>query len=374
MISAILITLLLLLLWPAMSFLPSVGGAIARTLGLMSIEPVAAAPGHAGEESGPAASSHVSPDTQPGTFEPSPMDVIVARAILSQGLKLPHEIALSILDFAEYWPHTSTVLDHPITVNSGRGREDQFVLRCKPLGLIKKVHYDDHYYSFTTTPALPLSEDGHHPLSQYQKWIGGPTDCLEHPCRKIVFTIQSRDQGWGGSRQDRGTYRGSWTWFEAGLERFDKNATHPKNTPEKDAAERKSTADEAGESSSLGPNEVPPDPYFPVYGMRAVYPTIEPDRPAFHHDLHPSHEWTIQKNRAAIRNSTTHKVVWSWKDDVNPLTAEQLGELGRGAATGNGDFVRNLRLGDVVTVWAKARFAGWTNHVERVKVDIYWAL
>ncbi|KUI60836.1 hypothetical protein VP1G_08041 [Cytospora mali] len=328
--------------------------------------------GGASNESSPLLSG--SPDTQSDVFEPSTMDVVVAKAMLSEGLKLPHEIALSILDFAEYWPHTSTVLDHPITVHSGRGREDHFVMRSKPLGLIKKIHYDDHYYSFTTSQPLPHPEDGQYPLSQYQQWIGGPTDTLEHPCRKIVFTIRSRDQGWGGSPPDRGTYRGSWTWFEAGLERFDRNATHPKDTPEKDAAADESAANEAGESSTLLSEEVLPDPYFPVYGMRSVYPTIDPDRPAFHHDLHPSHDWTIQKNKAATRQPTTHKIVWSWRDDVNPLTAEQLEGLGRGTATGNGDFVRNLKLGDVVTVWAKARFAGWINYVERVDMDIYWAL
>lgn len=56
------------------------------------------------------------------------MDVVVARAMLAEGLKLPHEIVLSILDFAEYWPHTSTVLDHPMTVHTGRGQEDRFVV------------------------------------------------------------------------------------------------------------------------------------------------------------------------------------------------------------------------------------------------------
>lgn len=40
----------------------------------------------------------------------------------------------------------------------------------------------------------------------------------EHPCRKIVFTIKSRDQGWGGGAS-RGTYNNSFTWFDAGLEK-----------------------------------------------------------------------------------------------------------------------------------------------------------
>ncbi|KAK7739050.1 hypothetical protein SLS53_005948 [Cytospora paraplurivora] len=365
-----------------MSFFPGIGGFIARTLGIDQTASTGRGVGTQGSppaSASPSASSHASSvalNAPPGIFEPTPMDVVVVKAMLSEGLKLPPEIVLSIIDFAEYWPHTSVRLDHSITVHSGRNRENQFVLRSKPLGLIKKVHYDDHYYSFTTANPLPLSEDGLHPLSQYQKWIGGPTDTLEHPCRKIVFTIESHDQGWGGLHQDRGTYRGSWTWFEAGLERFDKNATHPGDTPEKDAVVAEAAANEAGGSSSTprGPNQVPPDPYFPVYGMRSVYPTLEADQAAFHHDLHPSNDWTIQKNKAATRQSTTHKVVWSWKDDINPLTAEQLEGLGRGPATGNGEFVRNLKLGDVVTVWAKTRFGGWVNNVEHVNMDIYWAL
>lgn len=50
------------------------------------------------------------------------------------------------------------------------------------------------------------------------KWL---TDCQlkgDHPCRKIVFTIKSHDQGWGGGRQNKGTYKGSYTWFDVGKE------------------------------------------------------------------------------------------------------------------------------------------------------------
>lgn len=40
------------------------------------------------------------------------------------------------------------------------------------------------------------------------------------PCRKAVFTLKSNDQGWGGIFADQGTYNGSWTWFDVGLERM----------------------------------------------------------------------------------------------------------------------------------------------------------
>lgn len=38
-----------------------------------------------------------------------------------------------------------------------------------------------------------------------------------HPCRKIVFTLLSHDQGWGGG-QSIGHYDGSYTWFDVGKE------------------------------------------------------------------------------------------------------------------------------------------------------------
>ncbi|KAL1865875.1 hypothetical protein Daus18300_006987 [Diaporthe australafricana] len=361
-----------------MSFLPGVRNFITNSLGLTSDGSNGA--GASGQGSNPTSNSPASaqnPQSQtPKTedYEPSAIDVVVAKAMLTKGLSLPTEIVLSVLDHAEYWPHTTTTLDHALTVPSGQGRENQFVLRSKPLGLIKKVHYDQHYYSFTTARPVPLSEDGDYSLSQFQEWIGGPTDTLEHPCRKIVFTLRSRDQGWGGQHHDRGTYNGSWTWFEAGKERFDMNATHPKDTPEKEAPVEGAVNEKADESSTLGPNEDIPTPYFPVYAARSIQPPLEHGQQAFQHDLHPSPEFTIQRNKSAFRQSTRHKVVWSWKDSADPLNSEKLVELGRGPESGNGDFVRNLRLGDAVTVWAKARFAGWTNHIEAVDVAIYWAL
>lgn len=361
-----------------MSFLPGVQRLITNALGITSDDSNGAgssAPGSNSSSHNSASDPNAGPsDSRKAEYEPSALDVVVVKIMLTKGCKLPHEIVLSLLDHAEYWPHTTTTLDHSLSVSSGAGRENQFVLRSRPLGLVKKVHYDDHYYSFTTAQAKPLSQSGDYSLSQFQDWIGGPTDTLEHPCRKIVFTISSRDQGWSSQAQDRGSYRGSWTWFEAGKERFDKNATRPKGSLEKEALAEDVVKEEVGSSSAPGPSNEIPTPYFPVYAARSIHPALEPGQDAFHHDLHPSPQLTIQSNKAATRQLTTHKVVWSWKDDVNPLSSEELSELGRGPETGDGDFVRNLTLGDVVTVWAKARFAGWANHIESVKVDIYWSL
>lgn len=261
-------------------------------------------------------------------------------------------------------------------------------LRTKPLGLIKKPQEDEHAYTFTRVEPKPLSDGTEYPVPQFQTWIGGPTDTVLHPCRKIVFTITSRDQGWSNTaRQDRGSYRGSYTWFEAGLERFTRDVG-----PENGFYEKASTEGESSQAMALSEkasdhkSDPPPDAnehnfdssgyYPPMKALRPIQPSLEPnaDPPTFHFDLLASPQYTIQHNKTATRTPTTHTVVWSWKDNVDPPTAQHLKDIGRGEETGTGDFVRNLKLGDVVTVWAKSRFGGWANHVEAVKVDVYWAL
>ncbi|KAF3765175.1 hypothetical protein M406DRAFT_221822, partial [Cryphonectria parasitica EP155] len=300
-------------------------------------------------------------------YEPSPMDVIIVKSMLQQGLRLPPEVVLSIVEAAEYWPHTTALLDASVTVRSGRATENHFLLRSQPLGFTRKTHYDDRHYALTRAPPQPLSPDGEYPVSQFQSWIQSPTSTLEHPCRKIVFTITSHDQGWSGNAlRDRGSYRGSNTFFCAGLERFDKNAARPQG-----CLEREPQAEEDAEPLHDDPL---PDPYLPVYALRPIHPAVYADRPEFDHPLHPDRQLTIQHNKTAIRDPTTHVVVWSWNDDKDPLTAEELKEMGRGEATGDGAFVRSLKLGDVVTVWAMSRFGSWVNFVQSVKVDIYWSL
>lgn len=415
-----------------MSYIPPLLSSFAQSLGwnrnsssLPSSSSSSSVPSTKTSDSSPSPNGH---NEDPHTYKPSAMDVVVTKMMLAQGLHLPAEVVLSILDFAEYWPHTSATLDSSFITMSGGHRENKFVvslkskvsqdpsltsdlltrfqLRTKPLGLIKPTQQDDHQYTFTCAAPLPLSDDAEYPVSQFQTWIGGPTDTIQHPCRRIVFTITSHDQGWSNTaRQDRGSYRGSYTWFEAGLERFDKTAVLDGTAPDEKAAvaaavetrashakvPMETTDKSEGESSTgTAPNEKAfndkgdstehdsdlSKPFPPHNALRPIYPTVEPDTtaPALHFDLLASPQYTIQYNKTATRTPTTHIIVWSWTDDIDPPTPQQLREIGRGEETGTGEFVRNLKLGDVVTVWAKSRFGGWANHVDAVKVDVYWAL
>lgn len=119
--------LILLLLWSAMSFLPGVQRLITNALGITSGGSNDASSSARGSNS----SSHnsaTSIDLRHADYEPSALDVVVVKIMLTKGCKLPHEIVLSLLDHAEYWPHTTTTLDRSLTVSSGPGREDQFLV------------------------------------------------------------------------------------------------------------------------------------------------------------------------------------------------------------------------------------------------------
>jgi hypothetical protein len=84
----------------------------------------------------------------------------------------------------------------------------------------------------------------------------------------------------------------------------------------------------------------------------------------------------VQANKTATRQWQDHKVTWSYLDDVaaDSPASDDLWESGRGRATGDGAFVRDLKVGDVVTLWAIARFPAWHNVIAKAKIDVYWAL
>lgn len=180
-------------------------------------------------------------DVEP--YEPSILDVLVVKAMLNKAVALPPELLNTILDQAEYWPHsTAEWSGGPLSIFGGRrDREDVFLvrnltarlllisggltmsgqLRSIPLGFTR-VPDDPHLpLDFETTPVGPDILHRQHSLETFQEAINSPSPLLEHPCRKIVFTIRSHDQGWGGDPRHQGTYEGSWTWFDAGLEKFD---------------------------------------------------------------------------------------------------------------------------------------------------------
>ncbi|KAH6683690.1 hypothetical protein F5X68DRAFT_211019 [Plectosphaerella plurivora] len=274
--------------------------------------------------------------------------------MLIKGLSLPPEIIDMIIDEAEYWPCTETSIEFSSATRpriNGNGTENLLLIRSPPIGFTQAdVQATEEW---RTTP--PSDSPSNEPISpEHFKAHLRAIPLLDRPVRKVVFKIRSRDQAWGGAREHHHTFHGSWTWFEAGLERFE--------TPNGDDQQ----------------NITRP---FDAAALRPVYPTGEVvTRPngetKINYPLNPCEMHTIQRNRTAAREMVDYEVTWRATDDINPESpeADRLDDMGRGKASGTGEFVRNLRLGDVVSVWGMARFLGWANNVEKASVQVYWAL
>ncbi|KFH45648.1 hypothetical protein ACRE_035730 [Hapsidospora chrysogenum ATCC 11550] len=315
-----------------------------------------------------------SESTVDGGYDPSPMDVFVVREMLSRAVRLPPDIVDVIFDYAEYWAHSTNYIDYleerriPMRVVGTSKSENRFLLRSVPIGL---TTLDDRKnlaegFSYDTNEAKPRPLKTEFDPVFFKKLANHPMPKLEHPVRKIVFTIKSRDQGFGGPRRrGPGPYDASWTWFEAGLERFDREQT----------CDPQCTADLRYNSPKS------PAPSLPLCALRSVYPPIETSDKGegeykYHHSLAANDKYLIQRNKTANRDLQDNVVTWSRTDNVDPESEEarELEAQGRGKASMTGEFVRSLKMGDVVSIWAKARFPAWVNHVEKIKVDIYWAV
>ncbi|KAN0086877.1 hypothetical protein V8E54_000565 [Elaphomyces granulatus] len=219
------------------------------------------------------------------------------------GLGLPIELVDMIIDEAEYWPSILTEMPRPISVV--QDGDSQCLLT--PLGSDSSLP--------SSSPKL-LPHRG------------------SHPCRKVVFTIQSHDQGWGGEVGSHGSYWGSYSWFDAYILPHGNSSNGDGNASQ---------------------DETPIDP------ERPFIPTAS----------------RLQTNLTAIGETQRYSITWHYLDSIDQHSeeAERIGhEEGRGPATLDGSNVRSMKLGDTVSVWARARFPGWANIVRSISVRVFWAI
>ncbi|KAM3530864.1 hypothetical protein NHJ13051_001092 [Beauveria bassiana] len=303
---------------------------------------------------------HAGSRNENGHYDPSPIDVAVVRIMLAKATKLPVDVVDGIFELAEYWVRTTTAADYSgnALYVSSRSVQDRFLVRSLPIGFTSE-HGGDLDLKGEPAPAKPLKSTV--PANKLARMADYPLPKLQGPVRKVVFKFTSHDQGWSG--ETGGLYENSWTWFEAGLERL--------------------------EDSEIGAPRDPPPTALYRQALRPVHPAIEevieekkedaengepaPQEPQFQYQfpLIQSPKWTVCRNKRAHRDWQDHTITWACYDDVQADSdgSKALEENGRGRETGDGEFVRNLQLGDVVTLWAKARFPGWVNNILAASID-----
>lgn len=81
---------------------------------------------------------------------------------------------------------------------------------------------DQYQATFATLAPQPWKEGRDIPNNAFdevmKEWTATTQPRTERPCRKIVFTLTSHDQGWGGGPAAQGQYDGSFSWFDVGKE------------------------------------------------------------------------------------------------------------------------------------------------------------
>lgn len=102
--------------------------------------------------------------------EMSPNNVVEIASLLQQKHGLSHELILQIFEYAHCWRLRTTSRETAVTI---RSRSETYLAS----GAIEGVGV--------------------------------------RPVRRLTFTITSKDQGWSSYPADHGTFRNSWTWFEA---------------------------------------------------------------------------------------------------------------------------------------------------------------
>ncbi|KAL7268015.1 hypothetical protein RUND412_009376 [Rhizina undulata] len=265
----------------------------------------------------------------PLDFHPSPADVASAREALLE--KLPLELVDPILDFAEYWPRIVVSLAAKCSAQALHGNNNN----C--------------YKLILQTAPVPGRGDVE---------VRG-----RRPVRRIVFGIESKDQGWSsGSRVNKGTYVAGHSWFEAYLERpssIDSKADI--QNPE----EPSNPIDISNDINTPRAASTAPGPIGGSRGLGWDLITIAGKRP-----------WVVQRNVHAGQTLKKHTVTWNcddedaWAEDEEEWAGNSVRD-GRGLG---GRFVRALVPGDRVLLVARAQYPGWANHIENASIEVYYAV
>ncbi|KAI0362646.1 hypothetical protein OH77DRAFT_1416914 [Trametes cingulata] len=271
------------------------------------------------------------------TNEPGPTsvaDLRAVRAIFSR-LGLPAELIFQIMDEAEYYP---SVRATSLEAGLGPGTQVSASIHC------------------------PKSRNCAARLCLLSSPIpGGETPEGTVKVKKVVWTIESHDQGWGGEHP--GTFHGAYSWFDACIFR-------PVSPPGDDTK----TVD--GEHSAGSDwvihslDELPGLRSCDVADVKTFLDPIGyalvPHGPSTQDESPENFAWLVQRNRAAVRTFTQYRVEWRPGHALDPVEAQ---ENGRG--TGDG-FVESLLPGDRVGLWMRALYPGWVNVLRRASVEVFY--
>ncbi|OAL46121.1 hypothetical protein IQ07DRAFT_518384 [Pyrenochaeta sp. DS3sAY3a] len=251
----------------------------------------------------------------PGPFKPTYVDICLARAMLKT-LRLPTELVLDILEHACYWP-----------TYEFRPNPNSTAIAIAHLGRTSGATLCLEAAVFNNRIVNPIRRRGEKPQ-----------------VKRIEFEISSRDQGWT-SENTEGTYATS-SWLEVSILRnnTDDNTSVPISLP----GTFLSSPLEYNQRVTLGSN----------WSLVRRPESAEQGPQDGEGDL----AWYLQGNRVAA-GLQDYRVVWTLD-----------GHEGNEGAGGGHGFLEELKDGDRIVVWGRAKYHGWQCIIEDVKVTVYYGV
>ncbi|KAJ8294055.1 hypothetical protein OF846_002636 [Rhodotorula toruloides] len=174
------------------------------------------------------ASRFPSPSSPSSRLSPTYNDVLEVLDVLQNDLHLPPELAVQIIDAAEYYPSFVSSWEGDVTVSAGPAghRQNIDLLQTPPI------------------PAFP--------------------GAAEHAVRRIRVTTVSRDQGFTSFSQYRGTREASSSWFELEIRR-----PRARRSPPDERSTSAAPSNQQSSASTPLPDSVSP----------TANPATQPDHP-----------------------------------------------------------------------------------------------
>ena len=329
------------------------------------------------------------PDKEPTPF-PTVWQAVEVKNVLS-GLSLPLEIVEPIMDFAEYWPWTSARMKDSVAVLSdGRARCTEFYST-----LFSYHHWVPEAVGDTDLVCTEPLAIGKPAASEKKRalWAGQSLRSLRgkesenirsmvlptrgrHPCRKIVFSIVSREDSRDSS------VGMSASWFDAVLRKS-------KDDPNAEDLEvrRAQSVSNAIDGDSVASSKSGGNPSRGFYkSMRSMW---SHERHQLQDKSRASTTRRRDEGNPPVRqigslvfengaNSKLNKhgvVTWRYDDAIEELPTARDGHHMTTSSTGR-RIVREIEMGDSIILRARNRgiASSCMNYVVSATVCVYWAV
>lgn len=311
---------------------------------------------------------------------PAIWEALAVKRMLST-LSLPPELVESIMDFAEYWPCTYTSMKYSVAVLSDNdvriidfysvmftyhhwvpeAVRDRELLRTGPLGF--------GYPALKKAWKAPWSKRG--TWKPDSKPRGQPIFCAiplatrgVRPCRKIVFSIISREE--------RRSDAAAASWFDAALQKTVPGPGPIGNRPDPalhsaDTKDAEPTTPPKAPSSIL--NSLQSVWQYPITMAKGLVERKKPhESPLSDHLLWQS----VSYNEPNSRLNKHRIIAWRYDDD----SEEQADDAVHDRHHSGAKFVRSMKLGDSIILCARTRspFASGMTYISNASVCVYWAV